>query len=463
MLSGVLRPLKQVLPGRRAGNKNSTTSAMAVDSVALMVSSGLNAVLGVVYWMAVTNLYSVEQVGRATTLINAGIVFSSASILAFGQMLERFLPVAGERRPRIVLSATAIVTALSLLLSGSFVLFWPTDALLVTPGERLAYPVCVAVLTVFALYDSVLVGVHLGRFAAVKNVIHAVVKLITVVVAGLWLADGSAQAIIASWIMPAAVLIVLTQMWLYLRSRARAAGSVPDALPPRRDLVVYFLSTTGWIVGQVLPGLFIPLLVERLLGLAAAAYFNIAWIVVAASIMLMSVVSGPFVASASRPDADLAAETRSFRKIVLYVSGFRLLAVSVAGPIALLFYGWDYAAEGTPLLVLMGIAHAMAGPALIYGALSKVYRCLYYPMTVQLIGAVVLVGLVWWWLPSYGIVAVGWAFIVHDVGVLLAAAVPLRNLYRRAMAGDRGVYRDGIHGSSDRGSGAPSAENEAQA
>lgn len=438
MLSGVLRPLKQVLPGRSAGNKDSKANAMAVDSVALMISSGLNAVLGVVYWMAVTNLYSVEQVGRATTLINAGIVFSSASILAFGQMLERFLPVAGERRLQIVLGASSIVTALSLLLSGGFVLLWPTDALLVSPWERIAYPICVAILTVFALYDSVLVGVHLGRFAALKNVIHAVVKLAAVVVAGIWMVQKSAPVIIASWIVPAALLIVVTQVLLYLRNQARAAGTVPDALPSRRDLVVYFLSTAGWIVGQVLPGLFIPLLVERSLGLEAAAYFNIAWIVVAASIMLMSVVSGPFVASASRPNADLAAETRSFTKIVVYVSVFRLLAVSVAGPIALLFYGRDYAAEGTPLLIFMGIAHAMAGPALIYGALSKVYRSLYYPMTVQLIGAVILVLLVWWWLPTHGIVSVGWAFIVHDVGVLLAAAVPLKNLYHRAMAGDRG-------------------------
>lgn len=438
MLSGVFRPLKQILLGRRAGNNDSKANAMAVDSVALMISSGLNAVLGVVYWMAVTNLYSVEQVGRATTLINAGIVFSSASILAFGQMLERFLPVAGECRLRIVFGTSVIVTALSLLLSSGFVLLWPTDALLVNSWERIAYPICVAILTLFALYDSVLVGVHLGRFAALKNVIHAVVKLIAVTAAGIWMVQKYAPVIIATWIVPAALLIIATQWLLYLRNQARAVGTVPDAMPPRRDLVVYFLSTAGWIVGQVLPGLFIPLLVERSLGLEAAAYFNIAWIVVAASIMLMSVVSGPFVASASRPDADLAAETRSFTKIVIYVSLFRLLAVSVAGPIALLFYGWDYAAEGTPLLIFMGIAHAMAGPALIYGALCKVYRSLYYPMTVQLIGAVVLVFLVWWWLPTHGIVSVGWAFIVHDVGVLAAAAVPLRNLYRRALAGDRG-------------------------
>ncbi len=430
---------------------------MAVDSVALMISSGLNAVLGLVYWMAATRLYPVEEVGRATTLVNAGIVLSSASILAFGQMLERFLPVCGRLRRRAIAGVTAVVTLLAMVLSGAFVALWPTDELLTEPWQAPAYVAAVVSLTMFALYDSVLVGLQLGRWAALKNIIHAVVKLILVVVLGLAAfgspagrggagvgesagggAGGpSAVAILGSWVVPAALLVIAAQVALAMRARRAAAPPSEPDLPPKRELGAYFVTSVGWIIGQVLPGLFIPLMVERQLGLAAAAYFNIAWIVVAASIMLMSIIGGPFVAEAARPGSDLAAATRSLLRIAAAASVFRLLAVAVLGPVALLLYGAEYAAAGTWLLVLMGMAHMISGPAFVYGALAKVYRRLVYPMSVQLIGAVVLVWLVWLWLPAFGIIGVGWAYLVHDVGVLLAAVIPLRFMLAEALRGRR--------------------------
>lgn len=423
---------------------------MAVDSVALMISSGLNAVLGLVYWMAATRLYPVEEVGRATTLVNAGIVLSSASILAFGQMLERFLPVCGRLRRRAIAAVTAVVALLATVLSGAFVALWPTGDLLTEPWQAPAYVAAVVALTLFALYDSVLVGLQLGRWAAVKNVVHAVVKLVVVVLLGLaavgtpWArgggapADGpSAVAILGSWVVPAALLVITAQVALAMRARKAATAPREPQLPPKRELGAYFVTSVGWIIGQVLPGLFIPLMVERQLGLAAAAYFNIAWIVVAASIMLMSIIGGPFVAEAARPDSDLAAASRSLLRIATAASLFRLVAVAVLGPIALLLYGAEYAAAGTWLLVLMGLAHLISGPAFVYGALAKVYRRLVYPMVVQLIGAVVLVWLVWLWLPAFGIIGVGWAYLVHDVGVLVAAAVPLRFMLSEALRGRR--------------------------
>lgn len=444
---------------------------MAVDSVALMISSGLNAVLGLVYWMVATRLYPVEEVGRASTLINAGIVLSSASILAFGQMLERFLPVCGRLRRRAIVGSTVVVAALATASAGAFVAFWPTGALLSEPWQAPAYVASVVALTMFALYDSVLVGLHLGRWAAAKNIVHAVVKLGLVAALGAAAFGGgagpgpgsgagagpSAVAILGSWVVPAAVLVIAAQVALVVRRsralRAVADAPVPDSapapergaadpdgepdLPPRRELVAYFATSVGWIIGQVLPGLFIPLMVERRLGLAEAAYFNIAWIVVAASIMLMSIIGGPFVAEAARPGSDLAAAARSLLRIATAASLFRLIAVGALGPVALLLYGAEYAKAGTMLLVLMGVAHFISGPAFVYGALAKVYRRIAYPMMVQLIGAVVLVWLAWAWLPEHGIVGVGWAYLVHDVGVLLAAAVPLRVMLAEALRGRR--------------------------
>ncbi|MBV7295633.1 hypothetical protein KRX51_06840 [Corynebacterium sp. TAE3-ERU12] len=410
-------------------------SGMAIDSIALMVSSGLNAVIGLLYWMAATRLYPVDEVGRASTLISAGMILSSASILAFGQMLERFLPVCGRLRRRVIIGVTLTVLGLSVLMTSGFVVFWPTGALLTEAWQAPAFVASVAALTMFALYDSVLVGLHMGRWAAVKNITHAVVKFGAVTAMGFsaYGASHAGETIIGTWVIPAALLVAAAQVLLMLQAGRNQASHVEPSLPPVKELASYFFTSVGWIIGQVLPGLFVPLLVAHTLGLEQAAYFNIAWIVVSASLMLMSIIGGPYVAQAARPGADLQVATRSMIRIVAFASVFRLIAVAAMGPVALLFYGGDYFANGWSLLVVMGIAHFISGPAFIYGALARVYRQILYPMVVQLLGAVLLVVLAWWWLPSMGIIAVGWAYLVHDILVLLAASVPLRGLLRRSL------------------------------
>ncbi|WP_326553936.1 lipopolysaccharide biosynthesis protein [Micromonospora sp. NBC_01813] len=402
------------------------------DAASLVLSSAATSVLGLVFWMAATRLYPVEAVGQATTAVNAATVLASVANLSLGPLFERFLPAAGELRGRLIAAGLALSGCLSVVLGAGFVAVAAGD---LTTGwaQSLAFVAAVTILAAFALLDSVVIGVHRARWAAAKNTAHAVAKLAAIVAVS---SSGSGFAIVAGWIVPAAVAVVIVESLLFVALRRRGRVE-PSSLPPSRELAGYAGVSFGWMLAQSVPGLVIPVAVLATVGVEQAAYYNIAWTVVTASLLVMSLASGPYVSAAARPGADLPALTRSFIRVLVAVCLLRGLAVGVAGPVALLLYGSEYAAAGTPLLLVMGVVHLLSGPGYLYGALARVHRQIAYPMAVQAVGSVVLVALVVLWLEPMGIVAVAWAYAVHDLLVLAAATPPLVILLRRTLRADQ--------------------------
>src|ERR1039458_6184842 len=66
------------------------------NAVALMVSSGGTALLGVAFWGTAAHLASTENVGRASAEIAALLLLAFMAQLSFGSIFDRFLPVIGK-------------------------------------------------------------------------------------------------------------------------------------------------------------------------------------------------------------------------------------------------------------------------------------------------------------------------------------------------------------------------------
>ena len=92
---------RHALPSKRrlwAGN-------LIQNAVALMVSSGGSAVLGVIFWATAARLTTAQNVGRASAEIAAMVLLANLSQLSFTTIFDRFLPVAGDRTFRFVTHA----------------------------------------------------------------------------------------------------------------------------------------------------------------------------------------------------------------------------------------------------------------------------------------------------------------------------------------------------------------------
>ena len=284
------------------------------------------------------------------------------------------------------------------------------------------------------MQDGTLIGVGAARWAAAKNLGHAVAKLLALLALA---AVGTGTALLLSWVVPALLAVLAAEALLLAprgglarRDRGRAA-----ALPPPAQLGRFSALSLVWLLAQAAPGLIVPALVVDGLGLAAAAHFNVAWSIVTASLTLMSLALGPLVAAGARPGADRAALSAAAIRLLVWVSLVRGLGVGALGPLALRLAGPEYAADGVGLLVLLGLCHLISGPAGLYGALARIDGRIGYPVAVQAIGSAGLIWLVAAWLPAASITAVGWAFLAHDLFVLAAALPRLLRLLRRDARG----------------------------
>ena len=144
--------------------------ALGMDILAVMSSSAATGVLGFAFWTAAARGYDAAEVGRASAIISSATLIAILANFSLGNLYERFLPLAGRDTHRLVRHGTTFALGAAVLFGVVFVLVGPRDELFPHPVEMALFPVAVAVLSVYALQDQVLVGLGRARMIATKNI-----------------------------------------------------------------------------------------------------------------------------------------------------------------------------------------------------------------------------------------------------------------------------------------------------
>lgn len=405
-------------------------SRLEIDTASVLASNAANLALGLVFWAAAARLYETRVVGSSTTMVASAMSVSSFANLGLGQVLERFLPVSGRRAGAVIGRAHLIGGLVGTLGGIGFVAVDPVPGLFSGPAERVVFVSLVVVLGAYALGESVLVGLNAARWTAARNVVLAVLKLILVLVGAVL---GTTLALVGSWLLAATFLTI----WLGVAlARARvplqsALGLEEPRLPGRRPLGAFWGLSLIWLIGGAVPGFLVPVTVARQLGLESAAHFNAAWMIVSASTVVMTLATGPFVATASRPGADLRRHTFEFLRFMGVVGVLRSVGLTVVGTVALRVYGSSYAAEATQMLWVMAGVHLLSTPSYVYGALARVSGSIAYPTAVNTLGSAALVVAIGPMVGIAGVTGVGLAYLVQELVTVALALVPLVGLLRR--------------------------------
>lgn len=84
-------PYPKTDPGPTAADAGSTKSSdrnLALNSLALMLSTVITGGLGLLFWAAAGRLYPVAEVGSASAVITSAVMLSTLSNLSLGSMCE---------------------------------------------------------------------------------------------------------------------------------------------------------------------------------------------------------------------------------------------------------------------------------------------------------------------------------------------------------------------------------------
>lgn len=413
---------------------------LRVNTVALLVSSVATGLLGLAFWSVVARLVPADEVGVAAAWINSALMLSTLALVGIDTLFERFLPVAGTGAGRLVARGHLIVAGTALLAGTGMVVLGPRDALFGSGGAMAAFPLVVLVLALFALQDKVCSGAGVARWAAAKNLGHAVAKL-----AALAALVGSAFAgtIVAAWTCTAAVAVALTGAALRRRVTVDPQFLAPPDLPSARRMWAYLGPSFGisalWTIGPLV----VPLIVITTLGAAANAYFAVTWSMVSAAYLLLHLVVSPYVAEvAGHPDRT-ASLTRRMVRMQTAVAVVVSAGLVTVGPLVLGLAGPDYRANGQDLLFLAAAFLPLAAVNDVYEAFARIRQRLLPFLVVRVAVTAVIVGGSLLLTRSRGLDGVGWAFLAAEAMATVVLVAPTVARYR-AMVAEPGDASDEI-------------------
>ncbi len=418
---------------------------MVRNSVYLMLSSGLQALLGFAFWVVVARLYKTTEVGGASSLISATTVIAYLALFGLNSTLVRFLPTAGNR-DALITAGLLVVAGGGAVIGLGYVLLTPVIApKLAFVDHRLLLAAGFVVLTAAAsvnlLTDSVFIASRRAVFCAVTDgIVGGTSKILAAVVLAGAAAYGVFAASTGGFAFSAGVSVVL--IFTVLRWRPKLTNPVRTLRP----LLRFSTANYAGNVLNLLPVLIVPLIVYDRLGPEEAAYYFVAYQIATLLYSAAYAVGQSFLAEGSQAGADRRALRKRSRKalVVLYLPG--VAAVVLAAHLVLAVFGPSYSRHGATALVLLALgAIPIAACNWSWTALrlSSHLRAIVLSSAVYMIA---ICGLAWYLAP-HGLTALAAAW---PLGALLAAVVSsvavavLRNVppRHRRVAGDANAAGD---------------------
>lgn len=404
---------------------------MEVNALALMATTGITGVFGLVFW-GVAARYPAAEVGRASAVLSTGSMLSVLASMAVGLMFTRFIGSAGRRARSMVLMGYGVTTALAAVLGAVFAVFVADDALLGSSTDRWFFPVLVVVLALFALQDWVLIGLRAARWVPLEQLVFATVKLGLLVALAV---TAQAGGIVLAWVGPAGMAVVVVSPIL-VRVLHRQTESVEGAveIPGPRALATILLGEYGTGVTGVVVPLLMPLIVVGRLGTEANAYYALPLLLSEAVTVLLWNVSSSYITEASNNKAQGPALMRRAFRLSCLIGTIGTPFLLLGAPFLLTLLGGAYAAEGTNLLRLMAVALPFTVIVSTYVAAARLRQQMGRVVAIQASSAVLVVGLTLLLIDTLGIDAVGVAFL--SIAVLNSAIVslPLLRIFRSTAA-----------------------------
>jgi O-antigen/teichoic acid export membrane protein len=405
-------PAPEATAPERRGPAGLLGSRFRVDhlvrsSLYLMVSSGLQAALGFAFWLVMARLFTVEDVGRASSLISATTMIAYFALVGMNVTLVRFLPTAQARNSMLTGAFLMVIGAAAAIAVG-YVLLTPVVAPRLefiehSPAMAAGFVVLTATAAVNLLTDSVFIASRKAGFCALTD---GAIGGVSKIVIGVALAGTGAYGLFSASVGGFAAAALASVVLIMTTLRWRPSFKRPfQALKPLLKFsgVNYVCSSLN-----LLPSVVVPLIVLDKLGAREAGYYFYAFQMAALLYAAVYAVESAFLAEGSQAGADWrAVRRRSMRlAIVLFVPGGVVLAVGAHW--VLLAFGHDYSVGGTGSLELL------AGAVLPIAAVNWAWTVL--QLSGRLVALVLSSGVY-----AVGICAAAWIFAPHGLTALSAA------------------------------------------
>ncbi|HWE10032.1 MAG TPA: phosphotransferase [Solirubrobacteraceae bacterium] len=394
------------------------------DGYALVLNSGLTAVLGLVYWLLAAREYSPHVVGVNTAIISAMMFLAGAGQLNLISAVLRFVPVLGTLRRRFITVCYGVAVSVAV---GCAVVFlvgvhvWAPDLRAVGSSAAMViwFIGATAVWCIFALQDSALTALGAAVLVPVENVVYGIAKLALLVV----LASISPRyGIFGSWSAALLISIVPVNALIFgrLLRRRHTVGQRSVTAPTRAEIVRFaapdYLGALLWLAAVSL----MPVIVVAIAGATSNAFFSLAWMITLPLIAVSSSTGQALVVTGAGDPARLAEYARKVLAQTARLVIPAALVLVLGAPYVLRLFGGQYAHRGATTLSLLALSAIPNMITALYVSIYRVQRRMraVVMLLAALCGSVLLLGPAL--LAVMGIKGVGLAWLVCQSIVAIA-------------------------------------------
>ncbi|RMB86593.1 lipopolysaccharide biosynthesis protein [Streptomyces shenzhenensis] len=396
------------------------------NAYALMLNTGISAVLGLGFWLAAARYYSESAVGQGSAAIAAMKLLAGLTAVTLTGALARFIPVSGRRTGQLVLRTYAGSSLVVALAAGVFLMtldaWGPSYRFLHGPLNDLGFVLAVVAWNLLTLQDGVLTGLRSAPWVPVGNTVFSAVKLGLLVV---FAAAVPTIGVFVSWVAAIATS-VLPLGWLVFRRLVprHARATEGRAQPPTPKEIGRFLAGdyTGSLFSLAVVHL-VPVIIATRVSSEDNAYFYITTTIGGTVNLLAINMGASLTVEGAHDPARLAADTRAalrrMARIMLPVCGL----LFVGAPWILGVFGAGYADAATPLLRWFAVGALLRVVMETYFATLRARSRTAGLAWLQGLLCVLVLGLTLLLLPRMGLTGAGVAEIA-GLAVIVAIAAP---------------------------------------
>lgn len=390
------------------------------NSFYLMLSTGIMAALGFVFWFICARLFSAAQIGLATTLISAMTLISYVSLLGFNSTFIRVLPTSDRRSDEINTGLLLSILTAVIIAAGYAQLAPIIAPKLALVHKNFLYELGFIALVAFAsinlLTDSIFIAYRAAKYnLLIDGVIMSSVKLslpfafIGLGAYGVFAAAGAAAAVA----MALSITFLITKFDYTPRVRMK--------LSVLKGVMHYSFANYLANLLNIAPTLVLPIVVLDNLGPSSAGHYYLAFMVANILYTVVYSVSQSLFAEGSYADQKLP---KLIRKSVAVTS-----AIIVPGTIALYFsanfllevFGKSYGVEATEILRALALAAPTVAIYILACVLLRISKKVYSLVVVNAVYFLTISSLAVVW-AARGLAWVGYAWLA---GNIVAGAVGL--------------------------------------
>ena len=396
-----------------------------------MLTTGVTAVLGFVFWLICARLFTPDEIGIGTSLISAMSLISYMSLLGFNNTFMRILPTSHNRSNVINTGLLLVITAAVVIaiwyIIGVELIAPKLKQVLDTSWYEIGFVVLAALAAVNLLTDSIFIAFRGAKYnLLIDGGIQGVVKLLLPLAFlrlgpfGVFMASGTAAAAA----MAASIIFLIAKF---------------DYRPKFHIHVqtfrnVFHYSSINYIANifNIAPILILPLIVLNHLGAAHAGYYFMAFTVANLLYAVVYAVSSSLFAEGSYGDEALQKLFKRAVRIVAIIIIPCGLALALFGPVMLRLFGRSYSEEASSVLVLLALASPAVAAYTLGNVLLRITHRLHSTIMVNLIYMVTISGLALLWVDR-GLFWIGAAWTAGNIVAAAAAFISVfssrRSLY----------------------------------